>query len=66
MLKSSKDHLNEAGESYIKHLHFAWRVSFKMFIASIQCFIHALIPGIFKTSGSKAIRDLYHQINDRT
>ena len=66
MFNNSKNHLKEAGESYIKHLKFACIVSSKMFIASIQCFIHALIPGIFKTSGSRAIRDLYNQINKRT
>lgn len=66
MFNKSKNHLTEAGESYIKHLKFACHVSFKMFVASIQCFLHAIIPGVFKTSGSKAITDLYNQINKRS
>ena len=64
-LDKSKKHLNEAGESYAQHLIFASSIALKMLKAGIQCFLHALIPSIFKTSGSNAIKELYNKINTR-
>ena len=48
-----------------QHLKFASNVGFKMLIASMQCFFHAIVPSVFKNSGSKAIKELYNQINNR-
>lgn len=66
MFNDSKKHLHDAGESYTQHLLFASSIALKMLIASMQCFLHALIPGIFKTSGSNTIKELYNKINNRT
>ena len=66
MFNVSKKHLNDAGESYTQHLLFASSIALKMLIAGMQCFLHALIPGIFKTSGSNTIKELYNKINNRT
>ena len=65
MFDDSKKHLNEAGESYTQHLMFASSIAAKMLIAGIQCFLHALVPSIFKTSGSNTIKELYNKINTR-
>jgi hypothetical protein len=65
MFDDSKKHLTEAGESYTQHLIFALSVVLKMLKAGIQCFLHALIPSIFKSSGSNAIKELYNKINTR-
>lgn len=65
MFDDSKKHLTEAGESYTQHLIFASCIALKMLKAGIQCFLHALIPSIFKTSGSNAIKELYNKINTR-
>jgi|TARA_B100000767_G_scaffold77414_1_gene74089 hypothetical protein len=65
MFNDSKKHLDDAGESYIQHLMFALNISIKLLIAGIQCFLHALVPSIFKKSGSNAIRTLYNKINNR-
>lgn len=65
MFKDSKKHLNDTGESYAQHLKFASNVGLKMLIASMQCFFHAIVPSVFKNSGSKAIKELYNQINNR-
>ena len=65
MFNDSKKHLNETGENYAQHLIFATHVAIKMLVASVQCFLHALIPGIFKNSGSNTIKELYIKINNR-
>ena len=65
MFNESKKHLAEAGENYTQHLMFASRIAIKMLIAGIQCFLHALVPSIFKTSGSNAIKELYKKIKTR-
>ena len=65
MFKDSKKHLYDAGESYTQHLLFALSIAMKMLVAGMQCFLHALIPGIFKASGSNAIKELYNRINNR-
>ena len=65
MFNDSKKHLDDAGESYIQHLIFALNVSIKLVVAGVQCFLHALIPGILKKNGSNTIRELYHKINNR-
>ena len=65
MFNDSKKHLHDAGESYTQHLLFALSFAMKMLVAGMQCFLHALIPGIFKASGSNAIKELYNRINNR-
>ena len=65
MFNDSKKHLDDAGESYIQHLMFALNISIKLLIAGTQCFLHALVPSIFKKSGSNAIRTLHNKINNR-
>tara|TARA_A100001015_G_C15038722_1_gene738083 strand:+ start:4457 stop:4657 length:201 start_codon:yes stop_codon:yes gene_type:complete len=65
MINKSKKHLRDAGESYTKHLIFALTISLKLLKAGIQCFLHALIPGIFQTSGSSAVKEIYNKINNR-
>ena len=65
MFNDSKKHLHDAGESYTQHLLFALSIAMKMLVTGMQCFLHALIPGIFKASGSNAIKELYNRINNR-
>ena len=65
MFNDSKKHLHDAGKSYTQHLLFALSIAMKMLVAGMQCFLHALIPGIFKASGSNAIKELYNRINNR-
>ena len=65
MFNDSKKHLHDAGESYTQHLLFALNIAMKMLVAGMQCFLHALIPGIFKASGSNTIKELYNRINNR-
>ena len=65
MFNESKKHLKNIDESYIQHLIFALNISIRLLIAGVQCFLHALVPGIFEKSGSNAVRTLYNKINKR-
>jgi Family of unknown function (DUF6356) len=49
------DHPQSVGETYFEHLGVAFGFGFKMLGAALACMIHGLVPGLFKTTGSKAI-----------
>ena len=63
MIKKSKDHLISVNENYFEHMLVALKVSFKMFYGSLLALIHGLIPGVFQTSASNKIKELYEFIN---
>jgi len=63
MIKKSKDHLSAVNENYFEHMLVALKVSFKMFYGSLLALIHGLIPGVFQTSASNKIKELYEFIN---
>lgn len=53
------DHPRSVGESYGAHLLVATRFGTTMIGAGIACLVHGLIPGLFKSTGSRAIGDLH-------
>ena len=63
MIKKSKDHLSSVNENYFEHMLVALKVSFKMFYGSLLALIHSLIPGVFQTSASNKIKELYEFIS---
>jgi hypothetical protein len=56
------DHPQSVGESYFEHMGMAFGFGFKLLAAAIACIIHGLIPGLFKTTGSKAIICLHDRL----
>jgi hypothetical protein len=56
------DHPEQVGETYFEHLFVASRVGLTMVVCGIACALHALIPAIFPTTGSDAVRRLYDQM----
>lgn len=56
------DHPRSVGESYFEHLLTAGSFAGTMLIAGVACFIHALIPGLFMKTGSKAIERLHDRM----
>ena len=64
MIKKSKDHLSSVNENYFEHMLVALKVSFKMLYGSLLALIHGLIPGVFQTSASNKIKELYEFINN--
>ena len=65
MIKNSKKHLRDAKENYLQHMGAALKISFQLFIASLQALFHSIIPAFFKTGASKKIRELHFYIEER-
>ena len=65
MIGASKRHLGEVGEGYFQHLRFATRVGAVAIGGGLACIAHALVPALFPTTGSRAIRRLNQMIEDR-
>ena len=63
MIKKSKQHLKSVNENYFEHMLIALKVSSNMFYGSLLALIHGLIPGLFQTSASSKIKELYEFIN---
>jgi hypothetical protein len=59
------EHPRAVNESYGEHMGAAFGVGANLFKASLKCFIHGLVPGLYKTAGSDAICDLYKQVAPR-
>lgn len=52
------NHLEEAEETYSQHLHRALIMSFNLFIMTLVCLIHALLPFIFTTYVSRRVMEI--------
>lgn len=59
------EHPRVVNETYAEHLGAAFSVGGRMFVASLKCFVHGLVPGLYKTAGSDAICDLHRQVAPR-
>jgi hypothetical protein len=56
------DHPRSVDEGYFEHMGVAAGFGIQLFIASLACFIHALVPGLCVRTGSKAIRSLHERM----
>ena len=56
------DHPASVGETYGEHAVFAASVGWTMLWGSIACFVHALVPALFPTTGSSAIIELHERV----
>jgi len=65
MIKESKKHLKSVNETYAQHFKIAIKISLLMILGSFQAIIHAVCPGVFKTSASDKIKRLHNIISDR-
>ncbi|HVF82689.1 MAG TPA: DUF6356 family protein [Sphingomicrobium sp.] len=66
MLASIRDHLRDAGESYLEHLRFAGLVGTMLLAAGVACFIHALVPALCRRSASSIVRSVSRLMSDRS
>lgn len=53
------DRPRSVGESYFEHQRMAFGFSMALFAAAIACFIHGLVPGLFKRTASGMIAQLH-------
>jgi hypothetical protein len=65
LIARSRAHLESVEESYGEHRRFALGVGWTMVRAGFACMIHGLVPALFPTTGSDAIRRLSGVISRR-
>ena len=56
------DHPASVGETYVEHFGVASRFGWRLARGGIGCMLHALLPCVFKTSGSDTVRDLHAEL----
>lgn len=56
------DHPRSVGESYLEHQRQASSFGISLLGAGLACLIHALVPGLFVCTGSKAIARLHDRM----
>ena len=59
------DHPREVGESYLHHAGVASRTGLRLATLSGAAFIHALVPGLHKTTVSTAIKSMADDLGYR-
>lgn len=56
------DHPAAVGETYGEHLLRALGFGFRMISAGTACIVHALLPFLFVSTGSRAVAELNEQM----
>ena len=59
------DHPASVGESYLQHMGFALRFSGLLAVAALAALIHALLPGLCRTTASRITKRLHARITGR-
>jgi len=65
MLRQSKAHLADVGESYFEHMRFALLVGALAVGAGLACMLHAIVPAVCERSCSRAVASLQMLFADR-
>lgn len=63
--KTFKAHPESIDESWLEHSQVAFRISGRLFVASLQALIHGVCPRFFECSASEAIKALHADISVR-
>ena len=66
MLRASRAHLAEVGESYFEHMRFAMLVGVLAVGAGLACMLHAIVPGVCPTTCSRTVASLQRLFADRS
>jgi hypothetical protein len=59
MIRLFLEHPRSIGESYGEHMRAAGGFGVTMIVAGLACIIHAIIPGIYRTTGSDTVDRLH-------
>ena len=65
MLKASRAHLAECGESYFAHLRAALGITLTLGGAALACAAHAFVPAIFTRTASSRVDQVRVSIQAR-
>ena len=56
------EHPASVGETYGEHMGMACGFATRLLLASLACYVHALLPFLFVKTGSRAITDLHERM----
>ncbi len=56
------DHPASVDESYPEHMRVAAGFGVAMLLGSLACFTHALVPALFKRTGSSTVKRLHAKL----
>ena len=59
------EHPRTVGEGYFEHMGASLGTARKLAMASLACLVHAVVPGLCKTTGSTAILRLHAEVAPR-
>ena len=65
MLKASRAHLAECGESYFAHLRAALGITLTLGGAALACAVHAFVPALFTRTASTRVEQVSAGIKAR-
>ena len=63
LIRVFTEHPESVGETYTQHLFAALSFSLTMARAAVCCAVHAFLPFLFTTTGSRAVEELVHRMN---
>lgn len=66
MLRASRAHLVEVGETYFEHMRFALLVGTLATGAGVACMLHALVPAVCPATCSRTVASLQKLFVDRS
>lgn len=66
MIRQTREHLRQAGETYWQHFRFATTFGLLAMAAGIAAILHAFIPALCTSTASRIIRHLGQLLEDRT
>ena len=50
--------------TYLEHMKFAMNISLRLFVGSVQAFVHAIIPDMFVDSTSELINTIDYMLKN--
>jgi hypothetical protein len=56
------EHPRSVGESYLEHQRRALGFGLSLFLASLACIVHAVVPALFVRTGSEAVTRLHDRM----
>jgi hypothetical protein len=56
------EHPRSVGETYLEHQRNAFSFAGSMMLAGIACFVHGLVPSLFRQTGSKTVARLHDRM----
>lgn len=57
------EHPASVGESYTQHMRVAGGFGIAMLLGALACFAHALLPAVFKRTGSSTVKRLHARLH---